>query len=275
VPLFEEAAAQARARGELAREVHCRGSIARALAALGDLDSAQAALAQTHDLARRIPGSGWNWEQIHVVGARDALTLASGEDWAGMLAVLDDLVSTEDPVPRLARACLTAACARTAAHLGQSARAMALLSLPVRALSRAPAWALNYTRVASDTAETLWLLDRRDHLRPVEAALRLKALPADFRFPMMDLRLSLARLCAIDGRPDEAVHWFGQARSALEEQGARPLRAITDFDQALMHARLGPRASARPLVEAAAGQFQRIGMTGWLRRAGQLAAMVS
>jgi hypothetical protein len=48
---------------------------------------------------------------------------------------------------------------------------------------------------------------------------RLKALPADFRFPMMDLRLSLAHLCALD---------------------------------------------------AAIGQFQRIGMTGWLRRAGQL-----
>jgi hypothetical protein len=151
---------------------------------------------------------------------------------------------------------------------------MALLALPVRALSRAPAWALNYTRVASDTAETLWLLDRRDHLRPVEAAVRLKALPADFRFPMMDLRLSLARLCAVDGRVEEAAHWFGQARLALEEQGARPLRAITDFDQALMHARLG-RASARPLLEAAAGQFQRIGMTGWLRQAEQLAATVS
>ena len=152
---------------------------------------------------------------------------------------------------------------------------MALLALPVRALARAPAWALNYTRTACDTAETLWLLGRRDHLRPVEAALCDKALPADFRFPAMDVRLSLARLCAVDGRPDEAAHWFGQARAVLEEQGARPLRAITDFDEALMHARLGQRASARPLLEAAARQFQRIGMTGWLRRAGQVAALVS
>ena len=148
-----------------------------------------------------------------------------------MQAVLDELMSTENPVPRLARACLSAACARTAGHLGQPARAMALLALPIQALSRAPAWALNYTRVASDTAETLWLLDRRDHQRSVEAALRLEALPADFRFPMMDLRLSLACLCAVDGRVEEAAHWFGQARSALEEQG---------------HARCGPpRTSIR------------------------------
>jgi hypothetical protein len=92
---------------------------------------------------------------------------------------------------------------------------------------------------------------------------------------MMDLRLSLARLCAVDGRLDEAIYWFGQARTALEEQGAGPLRAITDFDEALMHARQGHHASARPLLEAAADQFQQIGMTGWLRRAEQVAAMTS
>ena len=275
VPLFEEAAAQARARGELAREVHCRASIARALAALGDLDAAREALAQARDLASRIPDRSWSWERIHVEGALDALTMATGEDWAGIYAVFDELVSTQDPVPRWARAPMSAGCARTAAQLGRPERAMALLALPVQALARAPAWALNYTRTACDTAETLWLLGRRDHLRPVEAAVRLKALPADFRFPMMDLRLSLARLCAIDGRPDEAAHWFGQARAVLEEQGARPLRAITDFDEALMHTRLERHASARPLLEAAAGQFERIGMTGWLRRAEQVATTAS
>jgi tetratricopeptide (TPR) repeat protein len=273
VPLFEEAAAQARARGELAREVHCRASIARALAALGDLEDARAALAQARDLADRIPDRSWSWERIHVEGALDALTMATGEDWAGIHAVFDELVSTQDPVPRWSRAPMSAGCARTAAHLGRPEHAMTLLALPVQALARAPSWALNYTRTASDTAETLWLLSRRDHLRSVEAAVRLKALPADFRFPMMDLRLSLARLCAVDGRPDEAAHWFGQARAALEEQGARPLRAITDFDEALMHTRLECHANARPLLEAAAGQFQRIGMTGWLRRAEHVAAM--
>ena len=148
---------------------------------------------------------------------------------------------------------------------------MAMLAPAVRALTRAPAWTLNYTRTASDTVETLWVLGRRDHVRPVETALRLKALPADFRFPMMDMRLSLARLCALDGRLDEADHWFAQARLVLEEQGARPLRAIADFDQALMHTRAGRPRQARPCLDAAAAQFQRIGMTGWLRRAEKLA----
>ena len=104
VPLFEEAAAQARARGELAREVHRRASIARALAALGDLEDARAALAQARDLASRIPGRSWSWERIHVEGALDALTMATAEDWAGIQAVFEELVSTQDPVPRWARA---------------------------------------------------------------------------------------------------------------------------------------------------------------------------
>ena len=39
-----------------------------------------------------------------------------------------------------------------------------------------------------------------------------------------------------------------------------------------MNIRLGRQASARPLLEAAAGQFQRIGMTGWQQRAEQAAA---
>jgi DNA-binding SARP family transcriptional activator len=275
LPAFERGAAEARARGELAREVHCRASIARSLAALGDLAGGRERLQEARELADRIPAGGWSWERIHVVGARDALTLATGEDWEDMQPVFDELASAEDPVLRWARAPMHAGCARTAAHLGHGERAMAMLALPVRSLGRAPAWALNYTRVASDTAETLWQLNRRDHLQAVETALRLKALPADFRFPMMDIRLSLARLCALDARLEEATHWFDQARTVLEEQGARPLRAIVDFDQALMHARAGGRTQARPPLDAAMTQFQRIGMTGWLRRAEQLDALVS
>ncbi len=96
------------------------------------------------------------------------------------------------------------------------------------------------------------------------APILVTGLPADFRFPMMDLRLSLARLCAVDGRLEEADHWFGQARSVLEEQGARSLRAIVDFDQALMNARAERMARARRPLDAAISQFQQIGMIGWL-----------
>ncbi len=69
---------------------------------------------------------------------------------------------------------------------------------------------------------------------------------------------------------------IGSPRHAtvLDEQGARPLRAITDYDEALMYLRrggTGDLARARPLLEVALSQFREIGMTGWIRRA--LAAM--
>ena len=81
---------------------------------------------------------------------------------------------------------------------------------------------------------------------------------------MADGRLAVARLCALQGRQDEARRWFAAARPVLAEQDARPLLAIADFDEASMEAILDP-ARARSLVDAARWEFEQIGMTGWLR----------
>jgi hypothetical protein len=86
--------------------------------------------------------------------------------------------------------------------------------------------------------------------------------------------LAFARLCALTGRHDEATSWFAEARLLLEDAGERPLRAIVDFDEALMLARRGEPGdaeAAQPLLESARRQFEAIGMTGWLRRADDLA----
>lgn len=87
---------------------------------------------------------------------------------------------------------------------------------------------------------------------------------------MRDSRLSLGRLCALQGRLDEASEWFNKARAVMDEQGARPLRAITDFDEGLMYLRRdasGDAERARPFLTAAADQFVTLGMTGWIQRA--------
>jgi hypothetical protein len=144
-------------------------------------------------------------------------------------------------------------------------------ALPV--IERAPAWKDAYPRLVCDAAETLWLTERTDHIEVIEHNVRAKVIEPDFRWPMTDGRVAMARLCALRQRYDEAADWFAQARTVLDEQGARPRRAIVDYDEALMYARRGSpgdRDRMLPLVNAALKQFRALGMPGWIRRAESL-----
>jgi hypothetical protein len=130
-----------------------------------------------------------------------------------------------------------------------------------------------YPLYVSHAVEILWELDRLDHAAVIERALRERVIEPDFRHPIVDARLSMARLCALSGRYDEACTWFREARRVLDEQGARPLRAFCDHDEALMYVRRGKEGDsdrARPLLAAALTQFEALGMTGWVRRAQEL-----
>jgi tetratricopeptide (TPR) repeat protein len=154
--------------------------------------------------------------------------------------------------------------------MGRAEQAIRRLASVLPAIERAPGWAENYTRIACDAAETLWLTERTDWIDVIEGNLREKVIEPDFRYPMMDGRLALARLCALQHRYDEAVDWFAKARTVLDEQEARPLRAIVDYDEALMYARRGAPGDperAQPLLDAALRQFRSLGMPGWIRRA--------
>jgi len=268
LPHFAAEAAEAHARGQLAREAYCLGCVARCQVVLGQLEAGRGALAEAHAVADRIAAGSWGWQRVHaIVGAEHALALATDEGWEDWLLLVAEVSAARSGAWRWAQSSFDAGAAVAEARLGRPDRALRLLSAVLPALERASAWALNYLRTACDAAETLWLLGRRDHMQVIEAAFRDKALPADFRWPMADARLSLARLCGLDGRYEEAKHWFAQARVTLDAQGARPLRAIVDFDEALMCQRAGRRDAAQPLLDAAVGEFARLGMTGWLRRA--------
>jgi DNA-binding SARP family transcriptional activator len=269
LPRFAAEATEARARGQLAREAYCRGNLARCHIALGQLEAGRAVLAECHAVADRIAAGPWGWQRVHAIaGTDDALVLATDEGWEDLLSLVAEFSGRRGQIVRWAQAAFHVVMARAQARLGRPDRALQLLATARPALQRGAPWDWTFLRTACDAAETLWLLDRRDHLPVIEAALRDKVLPGDFRFPMMDARLELGRLCALDGRHDEASQWFAKARAVLDAQGARPLRAIVDFDEALMHRRAGRDDAARPLLNAAVDQFARLGMTGWLRRAG-------
>jgi DNA-binding SARP family transcriptional activator len=265
LPRFEAAAATAGARGQLAWELYCRSGVARCQASLGELDAAAGALEVANDLAARMSGDRTSWPRTAHLGATDALAMALDRGWEQVLAASQPLLRPGLPEHQWAIATLEAAHARARARLGDAEGALPLLRRPVRALRHAPTWAPNYLRTACDVAETLWLLDAREHLDDVETALR-RAERSGFRFPMMDARLALARVCALGRRGEEAGRWFAAARVVLDEQAARPLRAVVDHDEALMHLRHGDPATARPLAAAAADQFRDLGVTGWQRR---------
>lgn len=100
-------------------------------------------------------------------------------------------------------------------------------------------------------------------------------LEPDFRNPMTDARLSLAVLCGLLHRFDEAAEWFAKGRAVVDEEGARPQRARADFHEARMYLRRGAAGDgerAARLLHAALEQFRAIGMTGWARRAEEMLA---
>jgi tetratricopeptide (TPR) repeat protein len=150
--------------------------------------------------------------------------------------------------------------------------AMQLLAPVSEGLKRGAAWGFTYGVAAGDMAGALWLLNRTDYLDSLEACIREKVLAPDFRFPMRDGRLSMARICALQGRFDEALEWFAKSRTVLDEAGWRPQRAILDYDEALMYQRRnasGDAERARPLFAKALEQFRTIEMPGWIQRAEQ------
>jgi DNA-binding SARP family transcriptional activator len=268
--LFESGASEARTRGRLALEGYCRGSAARCHIALGRLEAGRAGLAEERRIAARIGRGLWGWQRLQLTGTLDAVAHAGDSGWEGVLAHVEQVFGPANPAGRRLEAAAAACAAKAAAHLGRAEVAERFLAKALPALRCAPPWALNHVRTLCDVVETAWLLERRGDLKVLEEVLRDKALPADFRFPMMDIRLALARLCALQGRRVEASHWFATSRMVLKAQGAWPLRAIVDFDEALAQLRGGDAAAAHPLLGAAVAQFERLGMTGWVQRAGEL-----
>jgi hypothetical protein len=71
------------------------------------------------------------------------------------------------------------------------------------------------------------------------------------------------------GRFDQAVDYFERARATLEQRGQPVLRAIVDYDEALV--RLShEQPGADRLLAVASERFHELGMREWSRRAALL-----
>ncbi len=268
--LFEEDAARWLGRGALVMAVQTVAVGARVHLALGDVASADAWYAKAVALAERAgnpPSLGiyllaYPAERIWFVGELGAFEAFAAPLWP----TIDD-----PPIEnRWAAAPIWAFAAYARAVLGQAEGALRYLERARRAIECGAGRVPNYTPMVCWAAATVWELERSAWAPLLESQLLTKTIAGDYRYPATDARLAMAWMCALQGRFDEAAGWFAKARAVLDEQGARPLRTITDFEEARMFARRGARGDAKralPLLDTAVRQFEAIGMPGWTRRA--------
>jgi tetratricopeptide (TPR) repeat protein len=237
--------------------------------ALGRLSDAEELLERCREVAGRagLPLSG-------LLYARALLATALGRPDEEATAAYRAIAGTCPPGATWLLGFVYSQCAVSAAREGRPEEALDYLGRTVPWLERAPAWTIGFPTVVHDAAEALWTLERLEHIEVVERAARDKVVAADFRCSMADGRLTMARLCSLQDRHDEALGWLRDARRVLEEQGARPLLAIADLDEARMRTRRRDPAEAeraRALLDSARAQFEALGMAGWSRRADELA----
>jgi tetratricopeptide (TPR) repeat protein len=264
--LYEDLEAQSQREGRTLHTAAVSAMVAICHNALGNLAAARAAYDRGTALARPFTGSFLPG----LVGARVDMLTVVGDGWEAFGLENETFLPRITLQARWALLSVQAGAAQISAWLGRTDESLSFLGTFLPALERMPGWAFGCTYVACVAATTLWLLQRTDHIEVIARNVHDKVLVPDFRWPLYDGRLSMARLCALQGRYDEAVGWFDKARTVLDEQGARPLRAVVDLDEALMYCRRGARGdieSAQPLLDAALQQFHALGMTGWIRRA--------
>ena len=271
LPMQQLEAAEDEQRGAIARATRGWSDVARCHFALGNFGEGRAALDRAMKLSARMTTPS-SVGLLSLVAAEGEMHYATDDGWEQLLAnpAAVSFIQGPEAESKWASAMINAYASYLLAQMGQSEMALERVAMLPAALERGAPWDRTYTSMACVAVATLWMLDSTAHAEIFERNIRLKVLAPDFRAPVSDGRLSLARLCALQGRHDEAAGWFAQARAVLDEQGARPLRAITDFDESLMYLRADEPGKALALLDKAVEQFRRLGMTGWLKRGEQL-----
>src|SRR5262245_35675326 len=269
LPLMERRADAAVERGEVGRAALYVSGCSRLRTALGDLALAERDIVRVTELVERagnsplVVGFGAlaSFEVFYCRGTGLELAASAG--------------SAADVAPAFWRAAAHALGAVLFTFAGRDEDALRAVARTMPAVERAGGGVYAYTTLICYCCQALWRLARADFADVLERNLRAKTLAGDFRDLGVDARLAMAQLCALTGRPDEAHDWFERARAVLDEQGARPLRALVDLDEAWMEIRRGQHGDsdrARALLDAACEQFQAIGMPGWIERAAALRA---
>jgi DNA-binding winged helix-turn-helix (wHTH) protein len=269
IELIDEQIAEALRRGRLVLVAAYLVPRARLHASLGEFAAADRSLEESAEYYERVALSHLRLPFVPI-----ELAWYRGNVGAGIAPAIEAFLAQDRPEHRYGFAAFRTAAALAHAITGNRAAAQQIIARVAPSADRSLLGDVGCTGFLCHAARVLWELGWPEHADIFERNVRAKPLAADFRFPAVDARLALAQLAALTGRHDEAHAWFERARTVLDEQGARPLRAIVDFDEAWAlqrRAARGGRDRGRALLDAACAQFESIGMPGWLRRADALA----
>ena len=242
--------------------------VARCHIGVGDLTVGQAACDRAAALSSRLAGASpgcWICSRPNRIGASRSTT--DGTKYSAIPSSEPDAGATAEN--QWAAASILRPGAYLFSRINQPEIALQRIDSLSAALECGAGWAKVYSGMACDAAATLWFLNRTDAIGIVEGKHRAEVIAP----PTSGIQ------CAMAVFSRSAVRAAGPLRGSLAmvRQGPRgprraglagPLRAITDFDQAIMYHRRadeGDIERAAPFLQAACEQFRQLGMTGWIR----------
>lgn len=271
IPLFREDVHSAETHAEIAATYFYLGTITRLQTALGRLAEARASFEESE---RHLEGLPVN-PHFSVVRASMLAEIAhvEGSGFEALVPLFEDLAVNADESTKWLMPTVLCVGAEVFAQAGRDEDALRMLEAGLPGMVRSPGWMTSFTLMVSAAVGASWTLGCEDWVALLEKQLAEKTLAPDFRFPSTDARLAMARLCTLQERYQEAATWFERSREVLDQQGARPLRAIADLDEARMLLRRGESgdgALAAERLRSAVRAFRAIGMTGWIARADAL-----
>jgi DNA-binding CsgD family transcriptional regulator len=161
---------------------------------------------------------------------------------------------------------------RNYSRAGNVAQARRFLTALTAVLERVSPTMYLYNGAVDRGATTVWELGAVEFAETYRR-LALDLLAEGFHgAPLCTNALTVARMSSLLGDRDEAEVYFAHARSTTEAGEQRPLRAITDYDEALslIRASSSNHAQMGALLDAALAQFRALGMAGWEQRTLQL-----
>ncbi len=216
LPLWQQRAEDAERSGRIAWAMEAWASVARCHNALGSFPEARAAYDRAIALSARV--NRRSLQLLNMISVRYDLMIALDDGWDVTLVSVpeeDELIANWPPEFRWAWSAACACISEVLAQRNLPDAAIMLLGTVRDALLRGAEWGLLYNMTACDAAASLWLTNRTDYIDVIESSIREKVLIPDFRCPMRDARLSMARLCALQGRYAEALDWLNQGAGDL------------------------------------------------------------